>query len=68
MVQLSDVLRILNQRLVPHQLIELIADIYSDNNIRIENNGEICNQFPINKGIKQAGSLSPTYLTSFWTR
>ena len=57
-VQLKDILHILYDRQIPHNLVKTIENIYMVNRIQAEINGEITNPIPAANGIRQGDSLS----------
>ena len=46
-------------RHIPHNLVKTIENIYMENLIQAEINGELTNPIPAGNGIRQGDSLSP---------
>ena len=58
-VRLKDIIHLLYDRHIPHNLVKTIENIYMENRIQAEINGELTNPIPAGNGIRQGDSLSP---------
>jgi hypothetical protein len=56
----QDVIKILQSKNVPEQMITLINNIYVNNKMKIRNNRELTQLITLEKGIRQGDSLSPS--------
>ena len=58
-VQLRDVIHLLYNRQIPHNIIKTIKNIYTANEIQAKINGNLTKPIPVRCGIRQGDSLSP---------
>ena len=58
-VQLRDIIHLLYDRQIPHNLIKTIENIYTGNSAQAKVNNEYTEPIPTEKGIRQGDSLSP---------
>ena len=58
-VQLKPIVHLFYDRHIPHNLVKTIENIYMENLIQAEINGELTNLIPVGNGIRQGDSLSP---------
>ena len=57
-VRLKDIIHILYDRHILHNLVKTIENIYMENRIQAEINGELTNPIPAENAIHQGDSLS----------
>ena len=58
-IRLKHIINALKKHCVPNSLINLIQNIYTNNNAKIKTEGNLSESIPINQGIRQGDSLSP---------
>lgn len=58
-IRLKDVIRLLQNRGIPTNLIHTIRNIYTENYVQIKLGQKLTNPIPANNGIRQGDSLSP---------
>ena len=58
-IQLKDVIHLLYNKQIPHNIIKTIENIYVANEIQAKVNGKLTEKISSNSGIRQGDSLSP---------